>query len=213
MRVSSSKRCGSCETRAFEKVEKGQNIPLLGRGGADTHGTITTVHALHLTKCTLLVTLVGKSNKSVASGLPSVGIGHDLGALTRGETGLEERNQHVFGDLRTKVTNEDGILGSTIVPGGGGQHRNRNRIKCENIPSVNKTAARSPVQLELLSLTARHGRASEGESLVGSVGVGELDEAITSVSCSKVSKTQQASKLRNMRDRAIVTRVEKEQMF
>lgn len=49
------------------------------------------------------------------------------------------------------------------------------------IPTINKTTARSPVELELFVLGALDGGASETESLGSSLGGGELGEAVTGV--------------------------------
>lgn len=88
---------------------------VLGGGGGDAHGAVTAVDTLHLAQSTLLVVLVGEANKTVSTGHAADGVGHDLGGLARGETALEERNKDVFVDLGTKITNEDGVLRTTVV--------------------------------------------------------------------------------------------------
>lgn len=91
------------------------HIPLLRRSSADPHGSVAAIDTLHLLKSTLLITLFGEANETVATRLASVGIGHDLGGLARWEAGLEERHQNVLGDLWSEVANEDGELRAAIV--------------------------------------------------------------------------------------------------
>lgn len=55
----------------------------------DTHGSVTTVDALHLGESPLLVHLVSEANESVASRDSAHGIGHDLGRLARRVASLE----------------------------------------------------------------------------------------------------------------------------
>lgn len=57
----------------------------------------------------------------------------------------------------------------------------RTVVENRNLPSVNKTTTRSPVQLELAALRTRNGLASEGKSLVCSLGSRKLDEAVASI--------------------------------
>lgn len=88
---------------------------VLGGGGGDAHGAVTAVDTLHLAQSTLLVVLVGEANETISTGHAADGVGHDLGGLARGEAALEERDKDVFVDLGTKVTNEDGVLRTTVV--------------------------------------------------------------------------------------------------
>lgn len=88
---------------------------VLGRGGRDTHGAVTAVDTLHLAQSALLVVLVGEANETVSAGHAADGVGHDLGGLARWEAALEERDKDVFIDLGTKVTNEDGVLRTTVI--------------------------------------------------------------------------------------------------
>lgn len=50
-----------------------------------------------------------------------------------------------------------------------------------NQPSVDEATAGSPVELEVTTLGARNGVASQSESFVGSLSSRELNEAVTSV--------------------------------
>lgn len=89
---------------------------VLGGSGRDAHRSVAAVNTLHLDKSALLVVLVREANETVAAALARHGVGHDLCRLARGETTLEERDKNVLVDLRTKVANEDAVLGATIVP-------------------------------------------------------------------------------------------------
>lgn len=89
--------------------------PLLRRSSADTHRAVTTVNTLHLHKSALLITLVGETNKSVAAGLASGSVGHDLGALAGREARLEQGNQNVLGNFGAKITNEDREFRAAVV--------------------------------------------------------------------------------------------------
>jgi hypothetical protein len=91
---------------------------VLGGSGGDAHGAVATVDTLHLGESALLVVLVGEANESVATGHAGDGIGHDLGGLARGEAALEERDEDVFVNLRAEVSNEDGVLGATVITAG-----------------------------------------------------------------------------------------------
>lgn len=64
-------------------------------------------------------------------------------------------------------------LGEDCATGEGGSR--------EDEPSINETAARSPVQLEVLAVGAGDGSAGQSEGLVGSFSARELDEAVASV--------------------------------
>lgn len=94
---------------------EGIGVPILGSGGRDPHRSVTAVHSLHLDEGALLVVLVGETNEAVAATLAGHGIGHDLSRLARRESSLEERDQDVFIDLRTKIADEDAELGAAIV--------------------------------------------------------------------------------------------------
>lgn len=88
---------------------------VLGGSGGNAHGAVAAVDTLHLGESALLVVLVGETDESVAAGHARDGIGHDLGGLARGETALEEGDEDVFVDLGAEVTNEDGVLGTTVI--------------------------------------------------------------------------------------------------
>ena len=88
---------------------------VLGGSGGDTHGAVATVDTLHLGQGTLLVVLIGETNETVTTGHAADGVGHDLSGLARGETALEKRDKNVFVNLGAEVTNEDGVLGTTVI--------------------------------------------------------------------------------------------------
>lgn len=158
------------------------NIPLFRSGSANAHWTIAAINTLHFHKSTLLIALVREADKTVTAGLASGGVGHDLGALARGKAGLEQRHQNVLGDLRTKVADKDGEFGAAIVTCLTSASDSRFLAVMKiNSPSVNETTTRSPIKLELTTLRARNGLASESERLVGSLGGRELDEAVAGV--------------------------------
>lgn len=136
---------------------------VLGCGGANTHRPVAAVDALHLTKSQLLVALVGEANETVASGKAADGVGHDLGGLARVVLGLEEGHEDVFVDLGAKVADEDGELGATVITA-----------------AIGEATARRPVELEL-TVAVRDALAVELESLGGSVGAFEINEAVASV--------------------------------
>ena len=136
---------------------------VLGSGGANAHRPITAVDALHLTESQLLVALVGEADETVASGKAADGVGHDLGGLARVVLGLEEGHEDVFVDLRAKVADEDGELGSAVVTA-----------------AVGKTSARCPVQLEL-TVAVGDALTVELKSLGCSVGAFKINEAVASV--------------------------------
>jgi len=84
-------------------------------GGGNAHGTVAAVDSLHLRQGAVLVLLIREANESVSTRHSADGVGHDLGGLARREPRLEERNEDVFVNLGAKVTNEDGVLGTTII--------------------------------------------------------------------------------------------------
>jgi hypothetical protein len=110
-----------------------------------------------------LVALVGEADETVASGKAADGVGHDLGGLARVVLGLEEGHEDVFVDLRAKVADEDGELGSAVVTA-----------------AVGKTSARCPVQLEL-TVAVGDALTVELKSLGCSVGAFKINEAVASV--------------------------------
>ena len=157
---------------------------VLGGGGGDAHGAVTAVDTLHLAQSTLLVVLVGEANETVSAGHAADGVGHDLGGLARGEAALEERDKDVFVDLRTKVTNEDGVLRTTVVTA----RTQVNHLRCDNtagsmcldLPAVSKATTSSPVELEH-TVGVGHGGAVQRQGLGGGSGGSEVDEAVAGV--------------------------------
>ena len=83
----------------------------------DSHGSVSAVDTLHLGEGSLLITLIGKTNKAISTRHARDGIGHDLGRFARRESGLEERDENVFVDLRAEITNVNGELGASLVAG------------------------------------------------------------------------------------------------
>lgn len=106
-------------------------VLVLGGSGADAHRSVTAVNALHLGKGTLLVCLVGEADETVAARKAADRVRHYLGRLAAGEAVLEDADENVLVDLGAKVTNEDGVLGATVVAA-----------------AVSKTTTRGPVELE-----------------------------------------------------------------
>jgi hypothetical protein len=144
-------------------MSKSMVTAVLRGGRGDAHGAVAAVDTLHLDEGALLVILIGKANEPVATALTGHGIGHDLSRLAGRETRLEQRNQDVFVDLGAKIADENTILGTSVVT------------------SINQATARCPVELELTGAVGNLS-AVKAKSLGGGVRVGELDEAISSVS-------------------------------
>lgn len=92
-----------------------EGLPVLRSGRRNTHRSITAVNTLHLHQGTLLILLVREANKSVTAGLAGLLVGHDLGALARGEAGLEQGNQDELVHFVAEVTNKDGELGASSI--------------------------------------------------------------------------------------------------
>jgi hypothetical protein len=136
---------------------------VLGGGGADAHGPVAAVDALHLAKGKLLITLVGKTNEAVAPGETADRVGHDLGRLARVVLGLEQRHEDVLIDLGAEVADEDGELGTTVVTA-----------------AVGKATAGGPVELEL-AVAVRDNLAVELKSLGSRIWALEINEAVASV--------------------------------
>lgn len=91
-------------------------LVLWGSSG-NAHWTVAAVDALHLGQSALLIHLLRESDESVAAGEAVDGVGHDLGGFARWEARLEEGNQDVLVDLWSQVTNEDGELWGSVIPG------------------------------------------------------------------------------------------------
>ncbi|KAI6750842.1 hypothetical protein HG530_014292 [Fusarium avenaceum] len=153
---------------------------VLGSSGRDAHRSVATVNALHLDESALLVVLVREANETVAAALARHSVGHDLCRLARGETALEERDQNVLVDLRTKVANEDAVLGATIVPKANVRIISNLWRLMFSIPAVDKTTTGCPVELERAS-AVRNRASVHTKGLVGSFGSLELDEAVAGI--------------------------------
>ena len=93
----------------------GSTALVLGGRSTNAHGSVSTVHTLHLGESLLLVLLVGETDEAVTARHAADGVGHDLGRLGGGVLVLEELDEDELGDLRTKVSNEDAIFGATLV--------------------------------------------------------------------------------------------------
>jgi hypothetical protein len=120
---------------------------VLGGSGADAHGTIAAVDALHLTKSTLLVLLVGEANEAIAAGHARERVGHDLGGLARWKAALEEGDEDVFVDFGSKIADEDGEFGGAVVTGACQCYRT-SRLEL-SLPSISEPTTTSPIELEL----------------------------------------------------------------
>jgi hypothetical protein len=143
-------------------------VLVLGCSSADAHRSITAVNALHLGKGTLLVCLVGEADEAVAARKAADRVRHYLGRLAAGEAVLEDADENVLVDLGAEIANEDGVLGTTVVAA-----------------AVSKTTARSPVELER-AVRVGDESAVELESLGGSVGRFEVNEAVSSITVGRV---------------------------
>lgn len=155
---------------------------VLGGGSGDAHGTVAAVDALHFAQSALLVVLVGETDETVATGHAADGVSHDLGGLARREAALEERDEDVFVHFGAKVTNEDGVLGATVVTAVEqciSSIQDGNRLHWI-VPAVGKTSTGSPVQLEE-AVGVRHGGAVQGQGLGSGGGRGKIDEAVTGI--------------------------------
>jgi hypothetical protein len=88
---------------------------VLGSSGGDAHRAVTAVDSLHLTQSALLIVLIGETNEAVSTRHAADGVGHNLGRLAGWEAALEEGNEHILVDLGTQVTNEDRVLGASVI--------------------------------------------------------------------------------------------------
>jgi hypothetical protein len=120
---------------------------ILWSSGADAHGTVAAVDALHLTKSTLLVLLVGEANEAIAAGHARERIGHDLGGLARWKAALEEGDEDVFVDFGSKIADENGEFGGAVVTGACQCYRT-SRLEL-SLPSISEPTTASPIELEL----------------------------------------------------------------
>lgn len=109
---------GAGHTHTSGTVATNAGTLVLGGSGGDAHRAVAAVDTLHLGESTLLVVLVGEADETVAAGHAADGVSHDLGRLARREAALEERDEDVFVHLGAEVTNEDGVLGTTVIAAG-----------------------------------------------------------------------------------------------
>ena len=156
------------------------DIPSLGGGGRDAHRAVAAVDTLHLDEGTLLVLLVAEPNKAVATRLTGHSIGHDLGRLAGRKASLEKGDKDELVDLGTEITDEDAILGATVIAGMVVSISTRLQHGVDYLPAINKTATRSPVQLED-TLRVGDRSAVQSKSLLSSLGGGKLNEAVASI--------------------------------
>jgi len=138
-------------------------VLVLGGSSADAHGSVTAVNALHLGKGTLLVCLIGEADETITARKAADRVRHYLGRLAAGEAVLEDADENVLVDLGAEITNEDGVLGATVVAA-----------------AVSKTTTRGPVELEG-AVRVGDKSAVELESLGSSVGGFKVDEAVSSI--------------------------------
>lgn len=148
-------------THATTRTNAGTLV--LGSSSGNAHGTVAAVNALHLTQSTLLVVLVREANEAIAARHATDGVGHDLGGLARREATLEERNEDVFVDFRSEITDKDRVFRSTLITA-----------------SIGETTSSSPVEFECAG-RVWHGGTVESKSLGGSGSGGEIDKAVTSI--------------------------------
>lgn len=143
---------------------------VLWRSGRNSHRTVAAIDTLHFGQGALLVALIGKSNEAVAARHARKRVGHDLGRLARRETALEERHKDVFVDLGAKIADKDGVLRSTVIS------------------AIGKAATRCPVEFERTAGVG-HRLSAQLKSLGRSLGRGEIDKAIASVTATMSSET------------------------
>ena len=93
----------------------GSTALVLGGRSTNAHGSVSTVHTLHLGESLLLVLLVGETNEAVTARHAADGVGHDLGRLGGCILVLEKLDKNKLGDLGAEISNEDGVLGATLI--------------------------------------------------------------------------------------------------
>lgn len=162
---------------AWHRRSVGTNALRSSSGNA--HRPVATVDTLHFGQGTVLVLLVGEADEAISARHAADRIGHDLGRLARRESGLEERDQDIFIDLWSKITDEDGVLRSAVVTIKSQSH-DHSRDITEYKPSVSKSTTRGPVELERTG-AVRDLSAVQRKSLRSSSRGLELDEAVASI--------------------------------
>jgi len=80
---------------------------LLGRGGANAHGSGGAINPVHLGHGAVAFALVGEFDEAVALGAARVGIRDDLGAANGGVMGPEGFLEKVVGYLWRKIAHKD----------------------------------------------------------------------------------------------------------
>lgn len=97
---------------------------------------------------------------------------------------MEERDKNELVDLRTKISNEDRELGTAVIATSDVRKHKYDAVyrvtKAQNLPTIDKSAARSPVELEGTARVGHRG-AVESEGLLGGLRGAELDEAIARI--------------------------------
>lgn len=151
----------------------------LRSSSGNAHGPVATVDTLHFGQGTVLVLLVGEADEAISARHAADGVGHDLGRLARRESRLEERNQDIFIDLWSKVTDEDGVLRSAVVTIKSQSHDHSREIT-EYKPSISESTTRGPVKFERTGAVRDLG-AVQRKSLRSSSRGLELDEAVASI--------------------------------
>jgi len=80
---------------------------LLGRGGANAHGSGGAINPVHLGHGAVAFALVGEFHEAVALGAARVGIRDDLGAANGGVVGPEGFLEKVVGYVGREIAHED----------------------------------------------------------------------------------------------------------
>ena len=166
----------------------GATALVLGGRSTNAHRSVSTVHTLHLGEGLLLVLLVGETNEAVAARHAADGVGHDLGRLGGCVLVLEKLDKNELGDLGAEISNEDGVLGATLIAAismlaifGHAQD-----AVLLSLPAISQAAAGGPVELEG-TVGVRNELAVEAQGLGRSVRAGKVNEAVSGVTAAQIS--------------------------
>jgi len=157
---------------------------VLGNSSADTHGTVSTIDALHLRQCTVPLSFITETDESVSAGLARHGIRHDLGRLAGLISDLEERQEHVFGDFWSEISDKNAEFRTPVIT------------------TILKTSAAGPVQFEG-TLRIRYDRAVIRQCFCRSLRRHEIHKTVSSV-ISSISEVKRLTYPENL-SRIILT--------